>query len=264
MLVTRWVLAWAVLITHASVIAADLHPPAAQAYDAYAEEAKRAFLERVRSEAAPARCDGVRGARPGRLDGIIDVPAGLVHHWIGEAFIGAVTLREVIDVSRAYSAYSTMYGAVVASKVLAQQGDRYRLLMRLKGGEGGISAVLDIRSTVEYARPTESRAYAISNADEIREVKNAGERGERLLPAGSDSGYLWRASRLTYFLEQQGGVHVEMETLGLSRRFPTLLRWVIEPYARRLGRRSVERTLHEFVAAVRKSAGRADPGLPCR
>jgi hypothetical protein len=122
--------------------------------------------------------------------------------------------------------------------------------MRLKEGEGGISAVLDIRSTVEYAQPGKKRAYSISRADDIREVKNAGESDERLLPAGLDSGYLWHASTFTYFLEQQGGVHVEMETVGLSRRFPTLLRWVIEPCVRRLGRRSVEKSLREFIAAV--------------
>ena len=42
-----------------------------------------------------------------------------------------------------------------------------------------------------------------------------------------------------------------METLGLSRGFPPLLQWFIEPVARRLGRRSVELSLQEFHSAVK-------------
>jgi hypothetical protein len=41
-----------------------------------------------------------------------------------------------------------------------------------------------------------------------------------------------------------------METLGLTRRFPPLLGWVLEPIAKRLGRKSVETSLEEFRTAV--------------
>ena len=43
-----------------------------------------------------------------------------------------------------------------------------------------------------------------------------------------------------------------METVGLSRGFPPLLGWLIEPIARRLGRKSIERSLEEFIAEVQK------------
>ena len=36
---------------------------------------------------------------------------------------------------------------------------------------------------------------------------------------------------------------IEMETIGLSRSFPPMLGWFIEPIARRLGRKSVELSL---------------------
>jgi hypothetical protein len=83
-------------------------------------------------------------------------------------------------------------------------------------------------------------------------VQNAGGRDERLLPAGHDSGYLWRANTFTRYVEGKDGLWIEMETLGLSRRFPPLLGWIIEPIARRLGRRSVETTLLEFQSALEK------------
>jgi hypothetical protein len=55
-----------------------------------------------------------------------------------------------------------------------------------------------------------------------------------------------------------------METLGLSRSFPPFLGWFIEPIARRLGRKSIERSLEEFIAAVRNktTTGAQLPAYP--
>ena len=255
----RFVLTAAVVLGYLAALdsepaaAAELQRHTSQAYDAYLVQAKRAFLQRIRNQAAVPRRDGVVPAAPGREDGIVDVPDGLVHHWIGTAFIRDVTLRQVVDMSRAHSTYSSIYKAIIASKLLGRQGDTFSVLMRLKEGEAGVSAVLDVRSTIQYINETSRGVYAISDAHEIREVKNPGGRDEYLLPAGRDSGYLWRANTFTYFLEMNDGVYVETETLGLSRRFPPLFGWIIEPIARRLGRRSVETSLREFLAAVQRS-----------
>jgi hypothetical protein len=236
--------------------ATDLQERTVRAYNAYLAEARQAFLSRIPTTGTPVvRREGVFTARPGREDGIIDVPGGLVHHWVGAAFISGVTARKVVEVSSNYSDYSRMYKAIIASRLLERDGDTFRVLMRLKEGEAGVSAVLDVQSTVQYFYPSSRSAYALSNAEQIREVKNAGESNERLLPAGQDSGFLWRASTFSRFTEQDGGVFVEMETLGLSRRFPIMLGWLIEPIARRLGRKSVETSLNEFIAAVRKAIG---------
>src|SRR5262249_54835716 len=154
-------------------------------------------------------------ARPADGDGIVDVPGGLVHHWLGTTFVSGITLRDAIDVSRAYANYPKVYTYITRSEVLEQDGDIYRVLLRLKGGEGGVSAVLQMRSTVQYFAERPGTVYTISDADEIREVKSAGRSDEHLLPAGRDSGYLWRASTFSYFVEERGGVYIETETLGL-------------------------------------------------
>jgi hypothetical protein len=243
------------LAATAPAAAAELQPRTSRAYDAYLEQARRAFLSRIERAPSPAGSqDGVLSAGPGGEDGIVNVEGGLVHHWIGAAFVRGATLRSVINVSRAYSDYSAVYTSVIGSRVLAHEGDTYRVLIRLEEGEAGITAVLDVRSTIRYFQSGNGGTYALSNADEIREVRNAGERDEHLLPAGRDSGYLWRANTFTRFIERDGGVYVEMETLGLSREFPPLLGWLIEPIARRLGRKSVESSLREFLAAVRAAA----------
>jgi len=237
--------------------AAELQTRTGQAYDAYVKQVTQAFLARTKTDRIDAKADKIEASRndsisirPGREDGIIEVPGGLVHHWIGSVYIPGVDLKRAVDVSSSYSEYSHVYHTVVKSTVLRRYGDSYGVLVRLKEREGGFSAVLDIKSTIQYSFPTERTVYAISNAEQIREVKNAGEAGEQLMPPGRDSGYLWRANTFTLFRSDGRGVYVESETVALSRSFPPMLGWVIEPIALRVGRRSVERSLSEFVAAV--------------
>ena len=244
--------------------AADLQPRTAQAYEKYADESARAFVARAQKAAAAARrCDGVIGARAGSGDGILNVPDGLIHHWLGLAFVRSATLKQVDAVARDYASYSRVYKSVVSAKVLTHQGDRYRVLIRLKEGEAGINAVLDVRSAVDYRTQPDGSLTAISRSEEIREVDNAGRSNESLRPAGRDSGYLWRAHTFTHFIPEKDGVFIVMETLGLSRRFPRGFGWIIEPIARRLGRKSVEGSLDEFASAIRRSAGLAPPTASC-
>jgi hypothetical protein len=231
--------------------AAELTSQASLAFDEYLRQAQEAFLARLRTDVGPTpKSEGVP-ARAGREDGIVTVPGGLIHHWVGAAFIPRATLQRTLAVSNAYDAYTSIYKEVIASKLVGREGDKYQVLIRIKESEAGVGAVLDILSTVRYFRPTPRLVYAITTSDQIREVKNAGQKNEHLLPEGRDSGYLWRASSFTTLAEQDAGVYVGMETLGLSRSFPPLLGWFIEPIARRLGRKSIERSLEEFIAAVR-------------
>ena len=123
--------------------------------------------------------------------------------------------------------------------------------MRIKESAAGLSAVLDVTSRVQYFQPDSGTIYSISMSEEIRELRDHGTAKERKLSPGRDNGYLWRAAAFSHMVERDGGVFVEMETIGLTRSFPTLLGWIIEPVARRLGRSSVERSLQEFTKAVR-------------
>jgi hypothetical protein len=113
-----------------------------------------------------------------------------------------------------------------------------------------VTTVVDLWAEVEYRYPSEDRATASSNADCIREVENEGKRNERRLPVGQGGGYLWRANTYTAYLEREGGVYVDFHTVGLSRDFPPMLGWLIEPIARRIGRGSVTETLKELRRAV--------------
>lgn len=242
--------------TVAGVHAAELTDAALEAFLSYRKTAQEQFVARAVRAPVTLPRPGVIIVRPGSEDGIITIPDGLVHHWVGTTVVPGVALADALTASADYASYSSIYRMVVASSLESHDGDTYRVKMRLKGGGGGVSAVLDVRSTVRYTRPAPGRAYAISTADDIRQVEDAGGADERLLPAGDDSGYLWRANTFTRFAEIDGGLFVEMESLGLSRRFPFMLGWIIEPIARRLGRASVEHSLEEFskvLAASRRA-----------
>jgi hypothetical protein len=236
-------------------MAAELTGEATRAYENYQKSARDAFLSRVGSNpGAVAKNGAERSVRPGKEDGIISVPGGLLHHWVGGTFIPHATLEHAVEVSASYANYTAIYKEVIASTLVAHEGDTYRVILRLKEGQAGITAVLDVHSTIQFVHASSGLVYSITNADEIREIENPAKPSERLLPAGRDSGYLWRASTFTAFIARSDGVYVETESLGLSRRFPAFSSWLIEPIARRLGRKSIEGSLQEFAAAVQKGS----------
>jgi hypothetical protein len=239
------------------IAAAELTSATAQAYSTYLDTARTAFLARIRSDnPRPALKDGEIIAKPAKGDGITEVPGGLVHHWTAIALLGGTNLRKAVDVSQDYSRYPLVYRSVTEAHVLEHDDETYHVLMRVREHQAGITVVLQIRSTISYVRVSDTQTYVLSNADEISEVEDPGGEHERLLPPGHDRGYLWRASVLTSFRERPEGLVVEMETLGLSRRFPYMLGWFLEPIARRVGRKSVETSLQEFLQSVREPAPR--------
>jgi hypothetical protein len=245
-----------IVVSVAPVFAAALTDAAAKAYIEYVDRARQAFLGRVNQtvfgsdlERASLRQEETI-ARPGGGDGIQTMPESLVHHWRGTVFIPGVTLDQSLSVSRAYSEYPKIFRPVIAATVLSNDGDAFRVQFRMKQSAGGLTATLDVSSSIRYVKNDASHAYVLSNSDSIREVKDAGRPTERYVAAGRESGYLWRGATFTRFVEGDGGVYMEMETIGLSRAFPPLLGWVIEPIARRVGRGSVENSVQEFRRAV--------------
>ena len=140
-----------------------------------------------------------------------------MHHWKGSVYIPGVTVVQAVDLSNAYEEYPSIYQPVLTSALLARDGNTCRVRLRLRESAGGLSAVLDVTSRVQYLFPNPGTAFSMSTSEEIREVERPGTAGERQLPIGHDSGYLWRATTLNRLTKLNDGVFVEMETIGLSR-----------------------------------------------
>jgi hypothetical protein len=124
-----------------TVWAAELEERTRQAYDTYAEQTRQFFLkhtatDRPRSADEPARAPTLRAGGvvvgPGGEDGIIGVPGGLLHQWVGTVFILGVTLDDVLNLSHDYAEYPAIYEPVIASQLLSREDDTFRVLLRLE------------------------------------------------------------------------------------------------------------------------------------
>ena len=242
----------------ASSNAAELQTETLRAYREYIRDVRRSFDERVAAgralsdvaDTGTVMRDGQVLVQAVRGDGIVPVPGGLIHHWRAVAFIPKASLREAIAVSQDYANYKHVYEPVREAAVLEQHGETFRVLIRLHKGSGLVSAVLDVWSVVVYQQNGDGVMYSVSESERVAEVENAGRPDERRLRPDQGTGYLWRTSTFSRLAEQEAGVLVELENLGLSRSFPPLLGWIIEPIARRIGRSSVEDSVVEFRTAV--------------
>jgi len=257
--------------------AVDLEPETVAAYEKYIAAATRDFTPAHEDAGAqptewtsPQLRARLRAgqvvARPGGDDGILDIPGGLVHHWRAAIFIPDVALASVLGVVQDYGSYAAVYDWVIDSTRLRHEReptrDRYWALLRIKRSAGIVSSTVDLWTAIEYRQPRPDLVMAVSNADCIRQVEDAGERDERRLPIGTGSGYLWRADTFTSYLERDGGVYVDLQTLGLSRGYPPLLGWIIEPIARRLGRGSAADGLERLRAGVKRRDDAAPTETP--
>jgi len=249
------------LASSALLVAAELRDSAVRAFIAHADEAQQSFVSRAQlsvsgdARVAAALRAGEVVAGPGSGDGILDVTGGLVHDWRAQVLIPRVTLDQVLRLSRSYPDYPTIFHPVVSARILSQEGDHFHVQLRMRESAGGLSATLDVRSSIVYTRIDPRHVVVVSQSEEIREVRQPDRTSESLLPVGVDSGYLWRARAMTRFVEDDAGVWMEMETLGLSRAFPFMVGWAIEPIARHVGRRSAEASVDEFRRAVLARTG---------
>ncbi len=208
------------------------------------------FLEQADADALARMHAGEIVLAAGTGDGITEMSRGLLHHWRATAFIPDVTIDRVLAIVQDYAAYADAYDWLIASQLVDREGDRYRAFFRVRRSAGVVTGVVDMWMVTNYRRIGPGRAVAVSRADCVRQVEHAGEPGERRLPQGTGSGYLWRADALSKYLERDGGVFVELDTVGLSRGYPPLLGWIVAPIARRLGRESAAESLNRLRAAV--------------
>ena len=255
-----------IVFSAALVWAIELNDQTRLAFDEYARRAEQqfasapfAFVERL----APTLRSGTIVGRPGSGNGILEVQGGLIHHWHGAAFHPGATADMAQELAQRYEEYPKVYDSVVSSQLLGDTGDVFRVRLRIKERAGVVTSVVEITSTVTYVRVDTCSGYSVSRATEIREILDAGESAERALPAGTGHGYLWRATTFSSYRQQSDGLYVYLETLGLSRGFPAMLGWIIEPIARRLGRKSVEGALAEFRLALKAEPVTDRPSPPC-
>jgi hypothetical protein len=159
----------------------------------------------------------------------IDIPDGLIHHWIASIFVPGVKLQTAVTVLQDFDQHAALFKPnIVRSKILEQEGDRFRLALRFYMKKI-VSVTVDTESVAEFTPRGPDRETSAIRSVQVNEVEFPGTPQEREKPAGRGGGYMWRMNTYWRFLDRDGGTYIECEALTLSRNIPTGLGWLIGP-----------------------------------
>lgn len=187
--------------------------------------------------------------------GPLEVPDGLIHDFIGAAFIPGVTLEQTITFVQDYDRHEDFYGPeVIDSRVISREGNHFTLFMRLKK-KRVITVVLNTLHDATFFPLGPTRWHSRSATTSVAEVEDPGTPQERVLPSGTGHGFMWTLNSYWRFLERDNGVYIECQAVSLSRGIPWGLGWLIGPIVNDLPKESLENTLRAtrdgVLAAVR-------------
>ena len=191
---------------------------------------------------------------------VISCPGGLIHHWVGAAFLPGAKLDTVLAVLEDYDHQSTYYAPdVERSRIESRDGDHFRVFLRFRRHKV-ITVVLDTEHDVHYYHDAPGRAHSRSSAVRIAEVENPGKSDEREKPVGDDGGFLWRMETWWRMEQRDGGVYVQSEVVSLTRDIPTGLGWMIGPFVTSIPKETLVFTLDATRKAVEaKTDSRSSP-----
>jgi len=192
-------------------------------------------------------------ARLGTLDGsgrAITAPGAMIHHWIGDVFVPGASLQQALDLAQDYTRHQEIYQPeVVRSRLVSHTGDDFKIFYRLRKHKV-ITVTLDADMDVRYRRVDDAHWVSRSVSTRIAEVVDAGAPGEHQKPVGHDSGFLWRINSYWRFVQGNGGVTIECESISLTRDIPAGLGWLIGPMVTSIPKESLEHTLGSTRSAL--------------
>jgi hypothetical protein len=246
-------------LVSSSATAADLQPRTIAAFDRYVKVAEAQML------GDPfLRIDGLREPdRKARLAELnrgelwiervvaqeagkpIDVPGGLIHHWVGAFFIPGATVEQALSLLQDYDHHAEIYRPRVArSKLVSRDGDVFQAFLRFQMKKV-ITVVVNTDNEARFTRPAPDRAQSRIYSLRVAEVENPDTPQEREYPVGHDGGYLWRLYTYWRFLERDGGVFLQCEAITLTRGIPTGFGWLIGPFVTSIPRESLVFTMEK-------------------
>jgi hypothetical protein len=182
-----------------------------------------------------------------------DVPGAMLHHWRGTVFVPGAKGAEFERLMRDFADYPKRFAPeVLAARTLAQHGDTYKIVMRVKQ-KHGITVVMDTAYDVTFGRRDRGRGYSTSRSTRVTEIADAGTPQERALGPDEEHGFLWRQNTYWTYEERDGGLMVQLESVSLSRGIPRALGWAVGPFVESVPRESLEFTLGRVKEALKAS-----------
>ena len=196
----------------------------------------------------------------------IEIPDGLVHHWVGTVLLPGVPIDRVVRFVQDYDDYPRAFGPMVQSAHLrAHEGDRFDVAMRTSMHKV-ITVVLDADYVIDYQHLGPSRVWTKSVATHVREVSNAGAPSESSRPAEQGGGFMWRLNTYCSFDARPEGTYEQCESISLSRGLPFGIGWMVSPFVTSIPREALEFTLghvrENLLASESRFVGPVVPVVP--
>jgi hypothetical protein len=182
----------------------------------------------------------------------IHVPGGIIHHWIGIAFLPRVTLAQTKSVLEDYAHEKDNYFPDVRqSRLLSQNGNASEVFLQFYS-KTVVTAVFNVNFaslTTDYS-PTRTQVRSCSTR--VADVDNFGTPNEHELAPADSRGYLWKLCTWWHIEEKGGGTYIQVEAIELSRTVPFAFAWIVNPIIR-----SVPKTfLSHLLSATQKAAAK--------
>ena len=246
------------LLALAPLASADLKPQTVEAFDRYIRQTEQRLESRKNflwADESPDRAQKARQSplvQPFGTNPVTKVPSGLVHDWVGTAFLPGVKLAQALALVQDYSRHKEYYKPEVTdSRILSHDGNHYKIFLRLVKKQV-ITVTLNTEHEVHYTQVTPTQWRSVSRTTKIAEVDDAGKPSEREEPPGKGQGFLWKLNSYWRFEERDGGTWIECEAISLTRDIPTGLGWIVEPIIRNLPKDSLVNTLNSTRAGLLK------------
>jgi hypothetical protein len=243
------------LLFPTTAAAAELKPETLTAWEQYMAAANAGIANRAKGtflwlDESPER---LRRVRAGEVvvspigHSPKSVPDGLIHHWIGAAFIPDAHIEDVIGVVRNYNRYTEYYRpSVIDARALSQKAEVDRFYVVMVNKAMFMKRALDSEYQSRFNQVDAGKWYSVAETTRVQEISDEGR-----IPDGEGSGYIWRLCTMSRYQERDGGVYIETEAMALSRPIPVALHWVVDPIVRRVSRESLTTSLEQ----TREAAG---------
>ena len=174
----------------------------------------------------------------------IEVPDGLIHHWIGVAFAPGVSLERALCLLQDYNNHWRTYKPDVRrSKLLEHTNNTFKIYLQFyKDSPRRVS--FNTEFEVHYTRIDATHVASRAISARIAELASPDQPDGPEFPLGQGHGYLWRVNNYWRLEEKDGGVYMQAESIALSRDVPAIFAWFVNPLIRRVSRQTLANLLY--------------------
>ena len=173
----------------------------------------------------------------------IDVPDGIIHHWIGTVLFAGAPMAKTIAFVQDFDRYADFFKPMMRqSKLKKREGDVFDTWVQLYTKKV-VTVVLNVDHHVEYGKYDEDHVFSTSRSTRVAEVDDFGSPSEHEKPVDGGTGFLWRTNLYCNFEARPEGTYEQCESVSLTRDIPFVLSWLIGPFVNSVPREALEYSL---------------------